>query len=298
MDTIQKLLLSGPVVTDGAWGTELQALGLAPGQSPDAWNLLFPERVERVARSYVDAGSQVILTNTFGANQVRLAEQGLADKLEDINHAGVEISRRAAGNQALVFASIGPTGKMIANGDITGDLVYELFETQSDLLREAGADALVIETMGDLEEAAIAVAAARTTGLPIIACMVFDFGKNKDRTMMGNDPEEAVEALSSAGANVIGANCGQGISGFAAICKRLRAVTTLPIWLKPNAGLPRIVGGRAEYTAGAKDFASQIPELIEAGANFVGGCCGTNPEFIKAVKAALSAQGPKLPEVA
>ena len=298
MDTIQKLLLSGPVVTDGAWGTELQALGLAPGQSPDAWNLLFPERVERVARSYVDAGSQVILTNTFGANQVRLAEQGLADKLEDINHAGVEISRRAAGNQALVFASIGPTGKMIANGDITGDLVYELFETQSDLLREAGADALVIETMGDLEEAAIAVAAARTTGLPIIACMVFDFGKNKDRTMMGNDPEEAVEALSSAGANVIGANCGQGIGGFAAICKRLRAVTTLPIWLKPNAGLPRIVGGRAEYTAGAKDFASQIPELIEAGANFVGGCCGTNPEFIKAVKAALSAQGPKLPEAA
>jgi 5-methyltetrahydrofolate--homocysteine methyltransferase len=284
---IQRLTEAGPVVTDGAWGTQLQWRGLAPGESPDSWNLSFPERVEEVARAYVEAGSQVILTNTFGANRIRLAEQGLDGKVREINYAGVEISHLAAEGRAMVFASIGPTGKLMANGDVTANMLRDVFEEQSEALAAVGADALVIETMGDLEEAKIAVVAARTTGLPVVACMVFDFGRQKDRTMMGNTPEEAAQVLIEAGADVIGANCGQGIAGFAAICRRLRATTDQPIWLKPNAGLPQFVDGRAEYLTAPEEFASNIPELLASGANFIGGCCGTSPTFIRAVKASI-----------
>ncbi len=150
-------------------------------------------------------------------------------------------------------------------------------------MAEGGADALVVETMSDLEEAKLAVAAARATGLPVVACMVFDSGKNLDRTMMGTTPEQAAQELTAAGADVIGANCGQGIGGFLPLCQRLRAATDRPIWMKPNAGLPQLVEGRAVYVGTPEDFAGHIPALLKAGANFVGGCCGTSPQFISAV---------------
>ncbi len=280
---IQKFVASGPVITDGAWGTELQARGLTLGEFPDAWNLFHPERVAEVARSYVEAGSQIILTNTFGANRVRLAESGLADKVAEINHRGVQISRRAANGRALVFASIGPSGKLLVNGDVTSEELSTAFAEQARTLSSAGADALVVETMTDLDEAKLAVAAARETGLPVVACMVFDSGKNKDRTMMGATPEQAAEVLTAAGADVVGANCGQGIDGFAAIAKRLRAATGRPIWLKPNAGLPQLAGGKVQYDATPIEFAISAARLVEAGAHFIGGCCGTNPDFVRAL---------------
>jgi 5-methyltetrahydrofolate--homocysteine methyltransferase len=280
---IQKLVAGGPVVTDGAWGTELQARGLPLGEFPDAWNLSHPERVAEVASAYVEAGSQIILTNTFGANPVRLAGSGSADKVGEINRAGVEISRRSASGRALVFASIGPSGKLLANEDVTAEELRAAFQEQARALASAGADALVIETMSDLEEAKLAVAAARTTGLPVVACLVFDSGANKDRTMMGTTPEQVAEALTAAGADVIGANCGQGIAGFATICQRLGAATARPIWIKANAGLPQLVNGRAVYSTTPEDFASHVPQLIKSGASFIGGCCGTNPEFIRAI---------------
>jgi methionine synthase I (cobalamin-dependent) len=157
------------------------------------------------------------------------------------------------------------------------------FVEQATALTRGGADAIVVETMADLEEAKLAVAAARVTGLPVVACMVFDSGKNLDRTMMGITPEQAAQELSEAGADVIGANCGQGIAGFLPICQRLRAVTDQPIWIKPNAGLPQLVDGRAVYAGTPADFASQVSALIAAGANFIGGCCGTSPEYISAI---------------
>ncbi|MBE0542449.1 MAG: homocysteine S-methyltransferase family protein [Verrucomicrobia bacterium] len=280
---IEQLIARGPVVTDGAWGTELQARGLPVGEFPDAWNLTHPERVAEVARAYVDAGSQIILTNTFGANRVRLAENGLANQVEEINRRGVEISREAAGSHAQVFASIGPSGKLLMSGDVTEEELGAAFAEQAHALAQAGADALVIETISDLEEGRIAITAARQTGLPVVASAVFDSGKLKDRTMMGSTPEQAAEAFVNAGADVIGANCGQGIAGFAAICKRLRAATDRPIWIKANAGLPTLVEGRAVYQATPTEFASHVPELVELGASFIGGCCGTNPEFIRAV---------------
>ncbi|MHB8524227.1 MAG: homocysteine S-methyltransferase family protein [Limisphaerales bacterium] len=284
---IQKLTAPGPVLTDGAWGTELQARGLRSGEFPDAWNLSHPERVAEVARAYVDAGSRVILTNTFGANRLRLAGHGLSDRVAEINQKGVDISRSAADGRAQVFASIGPSGKFLLTGETNPDELRAAFDEQARALAEAGADALVVETMSDLTEAALAVRAAHATGLPVVACMVYDSGKNKDRTMTGVTPEQAAEALLAAGADVIGANCGQGIAGFVPICARLRAATSAPLWMKANAGLPELVEGRVVYRTTPEAFAEVMPALIAAGASFIGGCCGTNPEFIRAVKAVI-----------
>ena len=280
---LEKLLASAPVITDGAWGTELQARGLGLGEFPDLWNLTNPGKVEEVARAYVEAGSQVILTNTFGANRVRLTETGRASEAAAINRAGVEISKRAAAGTVAVFASMGPSGKLLMTGEVTADELSAAFTEQAQALAAAGADALVVETMSDLDEAKLAVAAARTTGLPVIACMVFDAGKDKDRTMMGNTPEQVVRALTEAGADVIGANCGQGIAGFVPIARRLRAATDRPLWLKPNAGLPQLLDGRATYTTTSEEFVAYVPELVKLGASFIGGCCGTSPAFIQAI---------------
>src|SRR5690349_6783077 len=196
---IAQLTGSGPVLTDGAWGTQLQVRGLALGEFPDAWNLFQPKRVAEVARAYVQAGSQIILTNTFGANRVRLAEQNLAGQLEDINIRGVEISREAAHGNARVFGSMGPTGKLLLSGEVTPDEMGDAFLEQAKALAKSGAEALVIETMSDLEEAKLALRAARETGLPVVVCMVFDSGKSNDRTMMGNTPEKIAEELTRAG---------------------------------------------------------------------------------------------------
>jgi 5-methyltetrahydrofolate--homocysteine methyltransferase len=286
---IEQLLAAGPVLTDGAWGTQLQARGLPPGQLPDLWNLTHPEQVAEVAQAYVQAGSRVILTNTFGANRLRLAEAGCADELKAINRRGVELSRQAAQGHAKVFASIGPTGKMLLTGEVNAADLTAVFTEQAQALASGGPDGLVIETMSDLEEARLAVAAARSTGLPVVACVVFDSGRDKDRTMMGQTPEQVAQGLSAAGADVVGSNCGQGIAGFVSICRRLHAATDRPIWIKPNAGLPELVEGRAVYRTTPEEFAAYLPALLEAGASFVGGCCGTTPEFIAALSRRLGA---------
>lgn len=280
---IAKLIAGGAVLTDGAWGTQLQARGLPVGAMPDLWNLSQADRVAAVARAYVEAGSQVILTNTFGANRIRLGECGASGQFQAINEAGARLSREAAAGRALVFASIGPTGKMLMTGEVTADELSAAFAEQAEALARGGADGLVIETMADLEEARLAITAAKRTRLPVVATMVFDSGKAKDRTMMGTTPEQAAVGLIEAGADVIGANCGQGIAGFLAICERLKsAAGHHPVWIKANAGLPEMRDGKAVYSTTAADFASHIPALLKAGANFIGGCCGTSPEFIRA----------------
>ena len=284
---IPDLIKHGPVLTDGAWGTQMQARGLGIGEFPDLWNLTHPGEVLAVARSYVDAGSRVILTNTFGANRIRLAETDMLDHVADINREGARISREAAGGKAKVFASIGPSGKMLIAGDVTPDELLEAFSEQARALAAGGADAILIETMSDLDETKLAIEAAKTTGLPVIASMVFDSGKDKDRTMMGTAPEQIAEGLASAGADVVGANCGLGIEFFAPICKRLKAASGLPVWIKPNAGMPELIGIETVYQTGADTFASQVPALIEAGADFIGGCCGSTPEFVRAMSQAL-----------
>ncbi len=284
---VTKLLSEAPVLTDGAWGSMFLAAGLAPGELGDLWNLTHPERVAAVPRAYVEAGSRIILTNTFRSNRITLAAHGLEDKIVELNRAGVEISRQAAAGRALVFGSTGPTGKLLMMGETTRAELLDVFGEQFDILASAGVDALIIETMSDLEEATIAVEAARRTGLPVVACMVFDSGKNKDRTMMGVTPEQAARALEEAGADIIGANCGQGPAGYVSICRRLSAATDLPLWIKPNAGLPELVEGRTVYRTTPQEFAVQMPSIIAAGASFVGGCCGTTPDYIRAMAAKI-----------
>jgi len=280
---IADLIKNGPILTDGSWGTQIMKRGLQPRESPDSWNLTHPEKVEEVAREYVDAGSRIILTNTFGANRYVLGKFGLADKVAEINITGVEISKKAAGTRAYVFASMGPSGKLLLTKDVTEDDLREIFEEQAQAIAKAAPDAIVVETMMDLAEARIAATAAIQTGLPVIACMVFDSGKLKDRTMMGTTPEQVVEVFSRIGVDALGANCGQGIEGFIPICRRMRAVTELPLWMKPNAGLPERVEGQVVYRTTAQEFVRSVPELVHAGANFIGGCCGTEQAFIREI---------------
>ncbi|MDR2642218.1 MAG: homocysteine S-methyltransferase family protein [Planctomycetaceae bacterium] len=275
---------SGIFLLDGGWGTQLQARGLAVGEHPDLWNLSHSDAVLSVAESYISAGSDVILSNTFGSSRFVLARNCADDKVEAINRAGVAISKQAANGKAKVFASIGPSGVMLLSGNVTEQELYDVFLEQATAIATEQPDGIVIETMSDPAEAAIAVKAAKTTGLPVAACMVFDSGKNKDRTMMGTTPEQAVAKLTEAGADIIGSNCGQGIDGFIPICKRIRAVTELPIWMKPNAGLPQMIDGRTVYSQSLEDFVEKAKQLIDAGANFIGGCCGTTPDFIAALR--------------
>lgn len=285
---LDELLKNVPVVLDGAWGTQLQARGLQPGECTDGWNLSHPDEVESVAREYVEAGSRIILSNTFGANRLTLGGHEMSGQAAEINRKGAEISKRAAGTRAKVFASIGPTGKMIMTGQTTEEELESVFREQAQALAEGGADGIAIETMSDPKEASIAVRAARETGLPVVGCMVFDSGKNKDRTMMGTTPEQAAAILAEAGADAIGANCGQGIAGFVPICQRLKAACGLPIWIKANAGIPEVIGGKVVYHTTPEEFVSYVSPLLDAGASFIGGCCGTNPHYIRALSQALS----------
>ncbi len=268
-------------LADGAWGTELQKLGAPLGACLDEWNLLKPEVVRQVAENYIQAGSKVILTNTFRANPISLAPHGLDGQCAAINRAGVKISREAAGSAALVFASIGPSGKMLVTKDVSAEQLQGAFSTQARALAEESPDALLIETMIDVTEAKIAASAALETGLPVIVSFVYDSGKNRDRTIMGATPEQVASALVNEGVHGIGANCGVGAREYIAICKRLVAVCRLPVWIKPNAGLPEIVGGAVKYKTTPEEFAESARELANAGATFVGGCCGTSPDFIR-----------------
>lgn len=272
-----------PIICDGAWGTELQKRGLTPGMPSDELNLSHPDQVEEVARSYVEAGSRVILTNTFGASRISLKKYGLADRAAEVNRIGADISKRAAGDKAQVFGSIGPAGAMLMMGEVSEEELLETFTEQAQALAAGGVDAVVLETMADLEEAKIALQAAKSTGLPVVACMVFDSGENKDRTMMGVAATDAARELTEAGADVIGANCGIGVEAYTHVCRLLAEGTSLPLWIKANAGLPELVDGQTVYKMSPEEFASFLPGLVDTGAKFVGGCCGTSPEFITAL---------------
>jgi 5-methyltetrahydrofolate--homocysteine methyltransferase len=288
MRLLESWLEDGPLVTDGAWGTELQRLGLAHGDCPDAWNMLHPERVEQVAEAYVEAGSRVLLTNTFRANSIALTSYGLADRVREMNTAGARISRRVAGSRALVFASIGPTGRVLAVDDIATHKVRSAFTEQARALADGGADAILVETMSDLDEARLAVEAALLTGLPVVASFTFDSGKAQNRTMMGVTPTQAAREMTAAGVSAVGANCGTGIANFAALCREMHDATNLPLWVKANAGIPEMSSVGIHYQVQPPDFAAHVPGLITAGARFIGGCCGTNPSFIRAIAATMA----------
>ncbi|HXK85392.1 MAG: methionine synthase [Phycisphaerae bacterium] len=274
-------------IADGAWGTELDKLGCPPGFCREEWNVTRPDLVGKVAQSYVEAGARIILTNTFGANRFVLSKHGRADKVAEYNRAGAAISKQVIDGKGHVFASIGPSGKLVMIGEVSEEELFEAFREQAAALAEGGADALVVETMTDLTEAVAGVRAAKTTGLPVVASLTYDSGPEKTNTMMGVTPEKAAEALTGAGADIIGCNCGIGIENYIKVAAKLRAVTDKPVWVKANAGLPEIEDGKIVYRMTPQEFALKARKLVEAGANIIGGCCGTSPEFIRALSETL-----------
>lgn len=273
-------------ISDGAWGTELDKLGCPAGYCREEWNLAKPDIVRKVPEAYVAAGARIILTNTFGANRITLTKHKAESRVREINRAGAVISKEAAGDKALVFGSIGPTGKMVLMGEAKADELFEVFKEQAEALAEGGADALVVETMTELAEAEAAVKAAKTTGLLVVGCMTFDSGRDKTATVMGVTAEKAATELTAAGADIVGCNCGIGIDNYVKVAAKMREVVDCPIWVKANAGLPEIDGANIVYRMTPEEFATKSKDLVSAGANIIGGCCGTTPQFTKALIAA------------
>ncbi|MGI1658316.1 MAG: homocysteine S-methyltransferase family protein [Desulfitobacterium sp.] len=273
------------LIFDGAMGTMLQKNGLNPGQPPEVFNMTRPEVIGEIYREYIKAGSQVITTNTFGALEGKIKPTGYS--VEEVIQSAVAIARKAAGSQ-LVALDIGPTGELLEPiGDVTFEEAYELFARQVKAAAITGeVDLVLIETFFDLEEARAAIQAVKDhSSLPVICTFTF---QKQGKTMMGYDVETVATALAEYGADGIGINCSVGPSEMLPFVETLVNSTQLPILVQPNAGLPKIVDGQTVYDIEPQEFARFIKAMADLGVKWFGGCCGTTPEFIRAIRKVLS----------
>jgi 5-methyltetrahydrofolate--homocysteine methyltransferase len=283
---VSKLSESPVLVSDGAWGTELYARGMTVGECPELWCVDHREDVLAIAKSYIDAGSNIIGTNSFGGTSFKLEAFGVADRAAELNEVAAAISREAAGAGAFVIGSVGPTGKMLLMGDVSEEELYEGFREQAVALALGGADACCIETMSAIDEAALAVRAVKEhTDLEAICTFTFEKTVNDEfRTMMGVSPTEMAAAIMDAGADIIGTNCGNGMKRMVPIVKELRAAAPKqPILVHANAGMPVNRDGKDVFPDTPGTMADLTQELVSAGACIIGGCCGTSPEHIAAI---------------
>ena len=288
---LQDAIRTRPLLGDGAMGTQLMLAGLEQGNCGEAWNLTQPERVLAIQRRYAEAGSDCILTNTFGGSRIMLNRHSQAGKAVGINRAGVEIARQAFGGRpGYVIGDIGPFGGLMEPyGDFTEAQVREAFREQAGALVDAGADAIIIETQTSLEELGIGIDAAREAGAPcVIGSMAYDVTLDGStfRTMMGIDPERAAKFMAERGADIVALNCGTGMDMERArqAVARYRAVSALPVMAQPNAGQPKLVDMKVVYDETPEQMARGVEPLLEAGVNILGSCCGSTPEHTRAIR--------------
>jgi 5-methyltetrahydrofolate--homocysteine methyltransferase len=285
-----------PLLGDGAMGTQLMLAGLEQGNCGEAWNLTHPERVLAIQRRYVEAGSDCLLTNTFGGSRIMLNRHGDADKVIAINAAAVRIAREAfGGGDGYVIGDIGPFGGLMEPyGDFTEDQVRDAFDEQAQALVDAGADAIIVETQTSLEELALGLEAARKAGAAsVIGSMAYDVTLDGStfRTMMGVDPERAATFMEERGAHIVALNCGTGMDMERAreAVSRYKQTTALPLMAQPNAGQPTLVNMKVVYDETPEQMVRGVVPLLDAGAGIIGGCCGSTPDHIRAFRQALDA---------
>ncbi len=286
MTDFLKAIKERVLVLDGAMGTMLQERGLKPGGSPEEMNLAAADVVEAVHREYADAGADILVTNTFGGSRTKLEHYGLDDRLTEINRAGVEIARRAAGQNCLVAASVGPTGRFLKPvGDAGFDEMVEIFGEQVSAFVDGGADLITLETFLDIRELRAAVIACKEfSSLPVMALMTFDDG---GRSVLGTPPEAAAVTLEALGVDVAGSNCGLGVDGIYTILEKMRSVSSLPLIAQANAGLPELRNGETVFPGTPEEMTAYHDRMIELGVRVIGGCCGTTPAHIRAIRDAL-----------
>ncbi len=282
---LERLANGEILIFDGATGTYLQKHGLEPGGSPELMNADNPDVIQQMAGHYFEAGSDIVLTNSFGGNRFMLERYGAGERLAELNKLSAEHAKAVAPDGKYVAGSIGPTGEFIEPlGDVTEDEMYDTFSEMSKAFESGGADAVMIETQLSLDEAMIAIRAAKeNTDLVVMSTMVFDKGPRGYFTMMGTTPEQAVEGLQDAGADIVGTNCGNGIERMIEIAKRMRSVTEKYLVVQSNAGLPVIKNGETHYLESPEFMAKHFKELAQLPINILGGCCGTTDDHIRAL---------------
>jgi 5-methyltetrahydrofolate--homocysteine methyltransferase len=292
MRRLLERLASGEVlVADGAIGTMLMERGLEPGQPPEAFNLTRVDILEAVAREYVEAGADIVQTNTFGGTRVKLDAYALGSKVEEINRNAVLAVKKAVGDAVYVYGSCGPTGQFLKPyGDIELDEMYEIFAEQIGILCSAGVDVICVETMTDLNEATCAVKAAKATAaIPVMTTMTFGQTPKGFYTIMGVTIEQAAKALKDAGADIVGSNCGNGIDKMVAIAREFMQYTTLPVAIQANAGIPELIDDQTVFPETPDFMAERVVDLLASGVSIIGGCCGTTPAHIRALRKAVDA---------
>lgn len=295
MKSLLERIAQGEVlISDGAMGTFLHAKGLQGGECPESWCVSHPDVVKSIAAAYIEAGSDIVETNSFGGSAFKLKPYGHEAQVAKFNRAAAALAKQAMAGKGYVAASMGPTGHIVEDegGDATAQQLYDVFKEQAVALAEGGADAICVETMSSLTEAVQAIKAVKeNTKLPVICTFTFESGAKGFRTMMGVKPDRAAKAAVAAGADVIGANCGNGIANMIEITKQMRAAAPgTPILIHANAGAPEVENGKTVFKETPEYMASQVNELIDAGANIIGGCCGTTPGHIAAMAGIVRAR--------
>ena len=299
-DVLERVRAGERLVFDGGYGTMLFAAGLANGACPELWNDTHADVVRAIHEGYVDAGSQIVETNTFGGTRLKLDEYRIGDRTRELNAKGARLARAAAPAGGYIAGSIGPTSRLpldyALDAGVTDEEYLATFREQAEALAEGGVDLFAVETMMFPQECTAAVRACKAVAdLPVMATMFFQYEENndRDRTMWGESPAEVAKNLIAAGADVVGMNCGRGPDRAIVIIREMRQVTDAPLVAYPNAGLPVTTGDTVTYELGPEEMAREYPALLDAGCDIVGACCGSNPEHIRRIRDVVRGRSPR-----